>query len=480
MKYFILLLLLIASSCQISSPFGDGNSNNSSITDQLCSNTDFGPVPRSMNKTLRSKVYLDSPVKNETQLMAVVDIKCLGNVGLKSLDKITNIKADPFRKISRQKRKLYLEAVSVKIAAGVHLQEFEEKVNKEPCVLAVQIDKVLEKFTAPNDPLYSQTDHLAALNMELAWSVFFGTGGITQDVVLAVVDDGGDTDHPDLITNVWTNTGEVAGNSIDDDGNGYIDDINGYNFASDIGDPNHELTAVHGTKVSGVAAAGYNNSIGTTGIMGRNIKIMHLNAGGSGTGIQTLAGANAIIYAVNNGADVINLSWGGTGENPGLKTILEQAVGAGAFIAIAAGNSTLNIDSTFISPAGYGSMIEGAMAVGSIDSTTGTLSLFSNFGPSSVELFAPGAESSTVGLLTPTPGSSATLSYDRSFGTSFSSPIVAAAAALAIGYLRSHGGVPTPAEIETLIKDSSSVTNTLAGKGQGCRVLDISEMSSQL
>lgn len=479
-------IFLLLTACHVSSPFGTGNSNNSSITDQLCSSSDFGPVPLSIEEGQSSKLFIDrvessSLLPSHLELMAIVDSACRDKHKRSLFENSIQRTSPKHKPRSRKKQKVSLDAFSFRFKQRMDIQNFETAVNEDPCVKVVQYNIPLEKYVVPNDPDFAVSDHLNSLGMPAAWDIFYGPGGISQDVIFAVVDDGGDTDHPDLAANVWTHPGEIPGNSIDEDGNGYVDDVHGYNFASNTGDPNHEIPeAVHGTKVAGVAAATYNNGIGSTGVMGQHIKIMHLNAAGNQVYINTLAAVNAIVYAANNGADVINLSWGSNGSNPGLRTIIQEAVNAGSFITIAAGNSTLNIDSSTITPAAFGTTINGAITVGSVDSTTGRLSSFSNYGARSVEIVAPGAESSFVGLLTPVPGSNPLTDFDRSFGTSFSAPIVAASAALVIGYLRSNGQNPTPAEIETLLKDSSTTSSSLTGQIQGCRSLNISTLASQL
>src|SRR5262249_23738821 len=128
-------------------------------------------------------------------------------------------------------------------------------------------------------------------------------------VVIAVVDTGVDFTHPDLAANAWVNPGEIPGNGIDDDGNGYVDDVHGWDFANDDADPDDDYG--HGTHVAGTAAAVGNNGVGIVGIAweSRVMAVKGISASGSGFVSDLAAG---IVYAAENGARVINASWGGS------------------------------------------------------------------------------------------------------------------------------------------------------------------------
>jgi subtilisin len=234
-----------------------------------------------------------------------------------------------------------------------------------------------------------------------------------QGVVVAVIDTGVDYNHADLKNNIWTNTKEIPDNGIDDDGNGYIDDIHAWNFVdntNNVFDNNG-----HGTHVAGTIA-GENNGFGVTGIA-YNAKIMPvkvLNESGSGS---YSAIANGIYYAVNNGAKVINLSLGGDFPNSTLQSAIEYASNKGAIVVMAAGNSGL----PFVSyPAAYAN--KSGLAVGAVDANN-NLADFSN-SPGIIQLAyvtAPG-----VNIYSSVPGNE----YAYYSGTSMASPHVAGVVAL--------------------------------------------------
>ncbi len=211
-----------------------------------------------------------------------------------------------------------------------------------------------------------------------AWDVTAGS----SDVVVAVIDSGVDINHPDLQPNIWTNPGETPGNGLDDDGNGYIDDVNGWDFYVNDNDPRDAHG--HGTHVAGTVAAAGDNGIGVTGVSW-SAKIMALrfmDAWGSGT---TADAISAIEYASAMGADIINNSWGGSGYNQSLKDAIEAS---GALVVCAAGNDGWNTD-TFIPhyPSGYASA--NIISVAASDQNDNRAS-FSNYGPFSVHVAAPG------------------------------------------------------------------------------------------
>lgn len=197
-----------------------------------------------------------------------------------------------------------------------------------------------------------------------AWN----NGYTGQGIIVAVLDTGVDYNHQDLKNNIWSNAKEIAGNGIDDDGNGYVDDVQGWNF--DSSNNNILDNNGHGTHVSGTIAA-ENNSIGVTGIA-YNSKIMPvkvLDANGSGSYSSITKG---IYYAVDNGANVINLSLGGNSSKDTLKSAIEYASNKGVMVVMAAGN---NSDALPSYPARYA--YNSGIAVGAVDKNN-NLADFSN------------------------------------------------------------------------------------------------------
>lgn len=345
--------------------------------------------------------------------------------------------------------------------------------NNDSCLKMVSSNPNASTQYTPNDTELGDQDYLTTVKAFSAWDTFYTK--INQDVVVAVIDDGNQIDHEDLSNTNWVNTGEIASNGIDDDGNGYIDDVNGYNFASNIADPSQQSGKSHGTHVTGIIAAEENNSRGVAGIMGRRVKVMSLNVFGTAGGAQATNVNNAINYAVANGAEVINMSLGGPGSSAATQTAIQAAAQAGVVVVIAAGNDTEEITSgNFYYPIGYAKDISGAIGVGSIDVTDENISYFSNYSTSYVEIAAPGSDADNGGILSTVPGNI----YNLKQGTSMASPVVAGAAALAVGLIKSLDYPVTASRVETLIVDSAVSSSALSSYIKGGKKLDLQSLAS--
>lgn len=252
-------------------------------------------------------------------------------------------------------------------------------------------------YTAPNDPYFStqwaldntgQTGGTPGADIDAlsAWAAH-GTG--SDSVVVAVVDTGVYIGHEDLKDNIWRNTDEIPGNGRDDDRNGYVDDINGFDFymydstVYDQADGDQ-----HGTHVSGIIGASGNNGVGVSGV-NHNVTIMPVKFLGPGGGGE-FEGAEAIIYAVDNGAQVINCSWGG-GYSQVIEDALQYAADHGVLVCAAAGNDSMDVDENpdYFYPSS--SEVTCVITVASTDHND-ELSFFSNYGDETVELAAPGEE----------------------------------------------------------------------------------------
>jgi len=199
-----------------------------------------------------------------------------------------------------------------------------------------------------DDPLYSQQWGMAKINIEGAWSATYGAPTVT----IAVIDSGIDLTHVDLQNNLWTNPGEIAGNGIDDDSNGYIDDVNGWNFvfsSNDVWDDNG-----HGTLVAGVAAAIGGNGAGIVGVCPecRIMPVKVMQASGAANYSDIAAG---VLYAAQKGAKVINLSLGGYANSNTLKNAIDTAVNTYG-VAVVAGAGNDNLDTPFY-PAAYDNVL---------------------------------------------------------------------------------------------------------------------------
>jgi subtilisin family serine protease len=231
-----------------------------------------------------------------------------------------------------------------------------------------------------------------------AWGITTGSPGI----IVAVVDTGVNYNHPELSGNMWINTGETPGNGIDDDRNGFIDDIRGWDFFDNDNDPMDFDS--HGTHVAGTIAARGNNAEGITGVMW-NARIMALKIAGVEAFAATSDIVSAINYAAANGARIINASWGrlaAPGETEDLRSILRGAIEAagarGVLFVAAAGNEANNNDVRLSFPGGY--TLPNIISVAATDQNDG-LATFSNFGAASVDVAAPGVSVlSTIPILT--------------------------------------------------------------------------------
>jgi len=213
------------------------------------------------------------------------------------------------------------------------VQAFEEDFNVE----YAEPDYLFRAMeTIPDDPMYSQQWHHAAVNAPALWD---STIGDTSQII-GIIDTGVDWDHPDLDENIWINWAEYHGaQGVDDDGNGYVDDIRGWDWISNDNDPNDDNS--HGTHVAGIAAATGNNSVGVTGVSWNSkimcLKVLQSTGYGSSSDV-----AAAVEYAGNNGATVMNLSLGSYGHSHVLENALAVAYNTTVEVA-AAGNSSLCI-----------------------------------------------------------------------------------------------------------------------------------------
>ena len=244
-----------------------------------------------------------------------------------------------------------------------------------------------------------------------AWDIATGS----SEIIVAVIDTGVDYDHVDLAGNMWINTDEIPGNGQDDDGNGYVDDVYGYDFYNDDGDPYDDNG--HGTHVSGTIGAIGNNNEGVAGVCW-NVKIMalkFLSAGGSG---NTDDAIGCVEYSVLMGANLSSNSWGGGGYSQALWDTIDAAGAAGMLFIAAAGNDGVDTDISPHYPSSYD--CDSIVAVMSTDHYD-DMSSFSNYGPISVDLGAPGSS-----ILSCVPGDQ----YQYKNGTSMATPHVAGACAL--------------------------------------------------
>lgn len=306
---------------------------------------------------------------------------------------------------------------------------------------------ILQASVVPNDPYFSGSMWgLQRLSMQTVWDKSTGS---SMNVV-AVIDTGVDYQHPDLQGNLWINPKEIAGNGIDDDQNGYVDDIYGANFIDGSGNPMDDNG--HGTHVSGTIGARTNNGSGVSGI-NWNVKIMALKFLGS-NGSGSLWGAvNALTYAramKEKGVNVVlsNNSWGGGGYYVSLYDEIKRWKDAGMLFVAAAGNSTINSDVSPQYPASY--ELDNVLSVAALDSN-GSLASYSNYGATTVDIAAPGSS-----IASTYPGNK----YTYLSGTSMACPHVSGAAAL----LKAYSASLTATQIKDAILNSAIPNAAVAGK----------------
>lgn len=307
--------------------------------------------------------------------------------------------------------------------AGVSRSQTLLVLRQQTNVVYAEPDYLVSTYAVPNDPQFAQQYGLdntaqtggvvdADIDAPEAWDIQSGA-----DTVIAVIDTGVDYNHPDLRNNIWSNPGEIPNNRIDDDGNGYVDDIRGWNFVNNNNDPMDQNN--HGTHVSGIIAAQGNNSTGVVGVNWR-AKIMPLrfmDANGVGA---TSDAIRAVQYAVANGARVSNNSWGGNVFSQALFDAIQAANSQGHLFVAAAGNDTVNTDNTPAYPSSYN--LPNIISVAASDARDG-LSTFSNFGVRSVDLAAPGTS-----ILSTIRGAT----YRQLSGTSMATPFVTGVAGLVL------------------------------------------------
>ena len=286
-----------------------------------------------------------------------------------------------------------------------------------------------------------------------AWELYDGG---SRDVVVALVDTGIDYTHEDLVGRIWTNTDEIPGNGIDDDGNGYVDDVYGWNFYSGTNDVYVGTEDAHGTHGAGTIAANAGNGVGIAGIVqSDHVKVMAVKALGGSDGSGTTASIiQAIQYAEANGAQICNLSLGSSQNDPALyRTIASSKM----LFVVAAGNDGTDLETAPSYPASYD--LDNLIAVANIR-YDGELDPTSSYGAASVDLAAPGSY-----ILSTTPGDT----YSYMTGTSMAAPMVSAAAAMV------YSAFPkaTLADVKDILLASVHKLDSLTGRTATGGMLDL-------
>lgn len=310
-----------------------------------------------------------------------------------------------------------------------YLQAARRQIQAWPGVLHVDLDRCALPAYDPNDQYWPNQWDMRAIRANYAWDTQKGS----PDVTVAVIDTGVFTGHPDLAANIWVNPGEIPGNGIDDDGDGYIDDVNGYDFSHN--DPIPDDVYGHGTACSGLVAAAQDNTIGVSGVA-PYCKIMALKASTDDGYFYDSNDVAAYLFAANHGAKVLSMSYFSDRVSQAERDGIDYCWSHGVLPVAAAGNSS----SIFpYYPGAYDHVLSVAAIDGSLNKAG-----FSNYG-SWVKVSAPG-----TGLYTTTKDGAYTSGFG---GTSGACPHVAGLAALCF----SAKPTATPQEVMNAIEDTATV-----------------------
>lgn len=384
-------------------------------------------------------VGAEFPVKNNEILVKLRDgklsnflsSKSLSQLGIKSIQKEMDLSFGSFVVVKAQDEKSLKSAVS--LLSNDPSVEYAEpnyiySINpiKENALVTKRLPHSdgLDPFAAvPNDPRFKDLWGLrntgsnepngrsagvegADVNALLAWDITKGA----RQVKIAVIDTGIDYSHPDLKRNMWVNTAELNGKKgVDDDGNGYVDDVYGYDFANNDADPMDGNG--HGTHCAGTIGAVHNDGVGVAGVMDQVtlVPIKFLDDSGSGS---LDAAIQSIDYATKMNVDLMSNSWGGGGRSEALNEAIKRAADKGIVFTAAAGNSSSNNDASEAYPANYDQ--PNVISVAALTAQNG-LASFSSYGRNKVHIAAPGHN-----VLSTVPGNK----YDVYSGTSMATPHV--------------------------------------------------------
>ena len=346
------------------------------------------------------------------------------------------------------------QLVQLKLPRKTPVLRAAQAIAKHDAVDVAEPNYIYRIFERPNDPdfdAYWGLDNIGQqggvedidINAPEAWDQSIGD----SDVVIGVIDTGIDYDHVDLVDNLWINSAEIADNGIDDDGNGYVDDVYGVNTINDTGDPYDDNG--HGTHVAGTIAARGNNGIGGAGVMwqGRIASCKFLAAFGGGFLEDALECLDYFAALKDAGVNIVvtNNSWGGGSPSALLSDAIQAHADRDILFVAAAGNDASNTDVYPAYPASY--PLDSIISVAAID-RTGALAFFSNYGATSVDIAAPGAS-----ILSTVPGDQWAI-FD---GTSMAAPHVAGV----VGLLKANEPLMTADEIRTHLLNSGEVLPSL-------------------
>ena len=349
-----------------------------------------------------------------------------------------------------------------------------EEFSRDPNLEFAEPNYYVHMSAVPNDPSYATKQwHLnntgqtggtpgADIDAQLAWDANQGS----TSVVIGIVDSGIDLDHPDIVNNLWINTGEIPNNGIDDDLNGKIDDYYGWDFVSDDKTPEPvpgvgaNDGVIHGTHVAGIVSAVTNNSVGVAGVSWTS-KVMAVKILDNNGDSTTTRAINGMKYAVDNGAQIINCSFGTEGVySSSFDSIVDYIYGLDGLIVAAAGNNDRDIDVIKESPVCNDRGANKVLGVASTDDDD-LKSGFSNYGATYVDVSAPG--SSIYSTYFDNGVAPFNVAYGTASGTSMSAPVVSGIAAL----LKSQNSTLTNVQLTQALRDSTDDVGLGSTMGTG-------------
>lgn len=328
----------------------------------------------------------------------------------------------------------------LKTSSSIDIKMLAERLKKYTFIEYIEEVPDYELFYTPNDPLYTQQYALPLVNAPTAWDIATCVGN--SQVVLAVTDDAVRITHEDIAPILWNNPYEIPNNGIDDDNNGYIDDVVGWDAADNDNNPSPPISASssyfsHGTHVAGIAAGATDNNLGIASI-GFGVQLMPVKIGANSSGSLTGAWAG-IDYTIACGyVDVVNMSWGGGSYSQTYQNLITAGYNQGITFVAAAGNSNTSAP---MFPAAYNHVISVAAT-----NQTDTRASFSNYG-NAIDVAAPG-----VSILSTVAGAGGVNDeYGYKQGTSMASPLVAGLCAL----MKCYNYSATPYMIESCLKTTA-------------------------
>ncbi len=447
--------------------------------------TDFHEVAESKPQNDRDDFF----IKKDSEINLVVNRKCV----------LDNLDIDLLKDIESQILKTSKNTISNtqsvlwKTPRRLKASDLETLFDQIPCVVVSAPNGKLEPLSY-TDTFYDKLNSMR--NVAHTYSDQH-LPSVQNKTIVAVIDTGGTLDHPDLVGASWGNSTELNGTAgVDDDQNGYIDDFNGWNFYAKNNAISLSLTSFpHGMHIAGIIAANSKNQLGVLGLAPQASTVMHLTV--FADTLYGMQNSNPLIfmeealrYAVDNGAKVINLSLGRNGKSQTMADALRYAVSKGAVVVASAGNDGREINDTNFSfaPAYYAHQLPGMLAVGASNAAPSGTSNgpsencnFSNYSTTYVDIYAPGCDTSLhkEGILStgwpnlePIPDD-----YVNMAGTSMSSPHIAAAASYVFAYIYEKSGIyPTNTLVEEILKTGSRFQQNLEPYVLNGRHLDMKSL----